>query len=232
MASRISSDKRTYTFSLASANYIQKVVKVSYTHNSGTNDVEDLDGTNMADFSNVCVTNASTLDIVPPELLTSVVAADGQSIVLTFSEDISAANDVQTDSFVIKVNGSPITPATVSGSDTVFTLNLASADYINQFDEVLISYTFGGTSLTDDGGTQLANFAETTVINNADTSPYIINSQVTGTNTVTLEFSEELVGGSTNAFAVSTNGEQHGEWVHGEWINSDVDVGYGCAAWR
>ena len=53
---------------------------------------------------------------------------DGQSIVLTFSEDISASNDVQTDSFVIKVNGSPVTPASVSGSDTIFTLNLSSSE--------------------------------------------------------------------------------------------------------
>ena len=34
----------------------------------------------------------------------------------------------------------------------------------------------------------------------------LTSAKVTGTNTVTLEFSEELVGGSTNAFVVSTNG--------------------------
>ena len=39
-----------------------------------------------------------------------------------------------------------------------------------------------------------------------DDEPTLTSAKVTGTNTVTLEFSEELVGGSTNAFAVTTNG--------------------------
>ena len=38
---------------------------------------------------------------------------------------------------------------------------------------------------------------------------------------MTLEFSEELVGGSTDAFAVTTNG---GNTVNG-YSNGDVDVG-------
>ena len=36
-----------------------------------------------------------------------------------------------------------------------------------------------------------------------DDEPTLTSAKVTGTNTVTLEFSEELVGGSTDAFAVS-----------------------------
>ena len=99
----------------------------------------------------------------------------------------------------------------VSGSDTIFTLNSGSSDYINQFDEVLISYTLGGTSLTDDGGTQLADFAETTVINNADTSPYIVNCR-DQTNTVTLEFSYELRVVQRMRLWCQRMGEQHG-WV-------------------
>ena len=39
-----------------------------------------------------------------------------------------------------------------------------------------------------------------------DDEPTLTSAKVTGTNTVTLEFSEELVGGSTNALVVSTNG--------------------------
>ena len=94
---------------------------------------------------------------------------------------------------------------------------------------MLISYTFGGTSLTDDGGTQLADFAETTLP--MRTSPYIINSQVTGTNTVTLS-SVESCGWINGCVCGVTNGaEQHGEWIRGERIDGDVDVGYGCAAW-
>ena len=39
-----------------------------------------------------------------------------------------------------------------------------------------------------------------------DDEPTLTSVEVIETNTVTLEFSEELVGGSTNAFVVSTNG--------------------------
>ena len=35
-----------------------------------------------------------------------------------------------------------------------------------------------------------------------DDEPTLTSAKVTGTNTVTLEFSEELVGGSTDAFVV------------------------------
>ena len=65
-----------------------------------------------------------------------------------------------------------------------------------------------------------------------DDEPTLTSAKVTGTNTVTLEFSEELVGGSTNAFVVSTNGVSNTvSGYSGEWIDGDVDVGYGCAAW-
>ena len=53
------------------------------------------------------------------------------------------------------------------------------------------------------------------------------SAKVTGTNTVTLEFSELVV---VQRMRGVNNGEQHREWVHGEWIDGDVDVGYGCAA--
>ena len=59
-----------------------------------------------------------------------------------------------------------------------------------------------------------------------DDEPTLTSAKVTGTNTVTLEFSEELVGGPTDAFAVSTNGVSNTRWrwLHGERINGDADV--------
>ena len=70
---------------------------------------------------------------------------------------------------------------------------------------------------------------DSTVATYTDDEP-TLPAKVTGTNT-TLEFSEELVGGSTNAFVVSTNGVSNTVSGYGEWIDCDVDVGYGCAAW-
>ena len=65
-----------------------------------------------------------------------------------------------------------------------------------------------------------------------DDEPTLTSAKVTGTNTVTLEFSEELVGGSTNAFAVSTNGVSNtvsGYTVSGSTVTLTLgtDVNYG-----
>ena len=118
---------------------------------------------------------------------------------------------------------------TVSGSTVTLTLGTD----VQPGDETQVSYQSSTATLKDvDEGGKTVSITDSTVATYAfDDEPTLTSAKVTGTNTVTLEFSEELVGGSTNAFAVSTNGsEQHREWVHGEWINGDVDVGYGCAA--
>ena len=73
---------------------------------------------------------------------------------------------------------------------------------------------------------QTVSVTDSTVATYAfDDEPTLTSAQVTGANTVTLEFSEELVGGSTNALVVANEWcEQHREWVHGEWIDGDVDA--------
>ena len=57
-----------------------------------------------------------------------------------------------------------------------------------------------------------------------DDEPTLTSAKVTGTNTVTLEFSEELVGGST----VNEWCEQHGEWVHGETVTLTLTLVERC----
>ena len=71
-----------------------------------------------------------------------------------------------------------------------------------------MSYQSSTATLKDvDEGGKTVSITDSTVATYAfDDEPTLTSAKVTGTNTVTLEFSEELVGGSTNAFVVSTNG--------------------------
>ena len=71
-----------------------------------------------------------------------------------------------------------------------------------------VSYVSSTATLKDvDEGGKTVSITDSTVATYAfDDEPTLTSAKVTGTNTVTLEFSEELVGGSTDAFAVSTNG--------------------------
>ena len=70
-----------------------------------------------------------------------------------------------------------------------------------------MSYQSSTATLKDvDEGGKTVSITDSTVATYAfDDEPTLTSAKVTGTNTVTLEFSEELVGGSTNAFVVSTN---------------------------
>ena len=45
----------------------------------------------------------------------------------------------------------------------------------------------------------------------------------TGTNTVTLEFSEDARWLNECICGINEWCEQHGEWLHGEWIDGDAE---------
>ena len=116
---------------------------------------------------------------------------------------------------------------TVSGSTVTLTLDTD----VQPGDETQVSYVSSTATLKDVDEDPVSITNSTVATYAFDDEPTLTSAKVTGTNTVTLEFSEELVGGSTNAFAVSTNGVSNTVSGYGEWINGDVDVGYGCAAW-
>ena len=101
---------------------------------------------------------------------------------------------------------------TVSGSTV--TLTLATA--VQPGDETQVSYQSSTATLKDvDEGGKTVSITNSTVATYAfDDEPTLTSAKVTGTNTVTLEFSEELVGGSTRCVCgVNEWCEQHGEWT-------------------
>ena len=163
--------------------------------------------------------------------LTSAKVTGTNTVTLEFSEELVGGS---TDAFVVSTNGVSNTVSGFAVSGSTVTLTLGTD--VQPGDETQVSYVSGsaGTLKDVDEGGKTVSVTNSTVATYAfDDEPTLTSAKVTGTNTVTLEFSEELVGGSTDAFVgVNEWCEQHGEWILGDRIDGDVDVGYGCAAWR
>ena len=90
-------------------------------------------------------------------------------------------------------------------SGSTVTLTLATA--VNPGDETKVTYA-GTTALTDIDETNQAVdvTANTVAVYAVDDQPVLTSAKVTGANTVTLVFSEELTGGAADSFTVTTNG--------------------------
>ena len=135
--------------------------------------------------------------------LTSAKVTGTNTVTLEFSEELVGGS---TNAFAVSTNGvsNTVSGYTVSGSTVTLTLGTD----VQPGDETQVSYVSSTATLKDvDEGGKTVSITDSTVATYAfDDEPTLTSAKVTGTNTVTLEFSEELVGGSTNAFAVSTNG--------------------------
>ena len=134
--------------------------------------------------------------------LTNAEVTGTNTVTLEFSELVGGS----TNAFAVSTNGvsNTVSGHTVSGSTVTLTLGTD----VQPGDETQVSYQSSTATLKDvDEGGKTVSITDSTVATYAfDDEPTLTSAKVTGTNTVTLEFSEELVGGSTNAFAVSTNG--------------------------
>ena len=143
---------------------------------------------------------------------------------LEFSEELVGGS---TNAFAVSTNGvsNTVSGYTVSGSTVTLTLDTD----VQPGDETQVSYVSSTATLKDvDEDGKTVSITNSTVATYAfDDEPTLTSAKVTGTNTVTLEFSEELVGGSTNAFAVSTNGVSNtvsGYTVSGSTVTLTLDT--------
>ena len=156
--------------------------------------------------------------------LTSAKVTGTNTVTLEFSEELVGGS---TNAFVVSTNGvsNTVSGYTVSGSTVTLTLGTV----VNPGDETQVSYQSSTATLKDvDEGGKTVSITNSTVATYAfDDEPTLTSAKVTGTNTVTLEFSEELVGGSTNAFVVSTNGVSNtvsGYTVSGSTVTLTLDT--------
>ena len=108
-------------------------------------------------------------DVTPPTLVSSVLAADGLTLTLTYNETLSATT-ASTSEYTITVNGASVTISTAVVSGLTVVLTLASA--VDQGKTVLAAYTDPTTSndanaIQDAAGNDAATFTAQSVTNNS-----------------------------------------------------------------
>ncbi|MBV2194380.1 MAG: BapA prefix-like domain-containing protein, partial [Azonexus sp.] len=79
------------------------------------------------------------IDTTPPVLESAATSADGASVVLTYNEALDPANPPAASDFAITIDGTPVTPTSVTVSGSTVTLVLPTA--VVNGDTVTVSYT-------------------------------------------------------------------------------------------
>lgn len=136
---------------------------------------------------------------------------DSSSVLLTFSDNLNAANQPYAVNFYVTVNGAFSQVTAVSVSGTQARLTLQSGVLVGQIVKVSYSPQPGDASrhLQNLSGKEVAAFANLDVINNGDTTiPRPISGSVNGYN-VTINFNKQLASIASTAYSqfyVSWNG--------------------------
>ena len=178
-------------------------VKVSYTKpTTGTgNRLRDEAGNEVADFSDVPVTNRTGLDLTPPALSTAFV--NEATLTLTFNEAIDAAASLTNGAFTVRKTPQGGTGQTVSLSGApaiagaAVTLTLANA-VLETDTGVKVSYTRPtsgtGNRLRDEAGNEVADFSDAPVTNRTglDIAPPVLSAARVNGATLVLTFNESL----------------------------------------
>ena len=172
-------------------------------------------------FTDQAVVNDSILNVDPPELASASVPASGETLILTFNEDLDIGSTKlpPADAFTVKADGVDVAVQSVeegAGMDRLI-LNLL-AEAIKAGQTVTVSYTVptgGSTVIEDADGYRTLSFTGQEVVNNSTvdgTSPELASAEVTGPGAVlTLTFNEDLDNGEgklpvESAFIVEADG--------------------------
>ena len=105
--------------------------------------IQDVYGNNAVTLASTSVTNGSTLDRTAPTFVRSDVNADGTSVTLTFSENLSNVVAATTAFTVTKNAGANLltTGSTITVTNNTITLTLPSGSTLEKQDVVRIAYT-------------------------------------------------------------------------------------------
>ena len=168
----------TVTLTLATAVTHGQTVTVSYTQPS-SNKLQDADGYAAASFTDQAVTNA-TGDVTAPTLSTATV--DGDSLVLTYNEELDTGSVPAASAFSVKVDsGTGAAPSSVAVSGSTVTLTLASR--VTHGQTVTVSYTVPSSNkVQDDDQNAAADLTDRAVTNN--TAPVLSTATVNGASLV------------------------------------------------
>jgi uncharacterized repeat protein (TIGR02059 family) len=211
----------TVQLTLASTVGTGQVVTVAYlappvdgtTSNSA---VQDVIGNDALTLSAQNVTNSSSIDLTSPLISSSVLAANGTTLTLSYNETLNATT-APTLAYTVLVDGlsRTVSSAVVSGSTVVLTLTPT----VDRGQVVTVSYsapTADGattnTAIQDTVGNDAIAFTSRAVTNNStvDTTPPVFVSAVLAANgtTLTMTYNEALnaTTAAVGDFAVNVNG--------------------------
>jgi hypothetical protein len=147
----IATDKVTLTLSSA----IQKnsVVSVSYAAPDPVNDstsvaaIQDSIGNDAASLPTTTFTNSSTTDSVAPQLVSSVIPTNGNSIILTYNETQCQPSDPYWDNFNLFINNGAALPSynlgSITASGSTLTISLSGVT-VQASDIVKLTYKASG----------------------------------------------------------------------------------------
>ena len=208
--SGVSVSGSTVTLTLSSAVGHGEAVSVSYAVPS-SNPLRDEAENPVAALADHGVRN-DTPDTTAPELETAVV--DGDSLVLTYGEDLDADSVPAATAFAVTVDGTERALAAgnpVSVSGATVTLTLSSS--VGHGEAVTLSYVVPSSNpLEDDSGNPVAALADYGVRNDTpDTTAPELETAVADGDTLVLTYGEDLDADSipaATAFAVTVDGTE------------------------
>ncbi|WOV92881.1 MAG: SwmB domain-containing protein [Candidatus Nitrosoabyssus spongiisocia] len=187
--SQISSTNDTITLVLGTRILANETVTISYSGTPGT--INNSVGVLLADFENNSVINNVTK--TPPLITSATTNGAGNTITLTFNENIVIAGTVPNSDFTF-TNTNANVSSTSRTSPTQIQLLLDTPVLANETG-VTLSYTNSSNFITDLNGTALGNVAGQSISNIIPKTPPLITSATTNNagNTITLTFNENIV---------------------------------------
>ena len=189
-----------------------------------TNPLQDVDDNTTVAFTNSPVVNHSAVDATPPGLAGAEVLRTGNTLTLTFNEDLDNGSGKlpPASAFMVKADGADVTVQSVAvgaGTDD-FILNL-EAEAIKTVQVVTVSYTVPTSTsdhaIQDTAGNKAEAFTDESVTNNSTAifdliPPELASAEAPASGaTLTLTFDEDLDNGvgklpPASAFTVKANG--------------------------
>lgn len=169
--------------------------------------LQDLAGNDAASFANQPAT--LTVDSVTPTLLSASTSADGNQVLLTFTEELAAATAPDLSRLALTAAGAAVTINSLGISGATLTLNLGQR--LHALSTFVLGYTDATSgddrlALQDAAGNDVASFAGQAVVDAVDrTAPQYVATSLKSSNVLQLRFGEALGGVLPSASAFSVN---------------------------
>ncbi|MBW7452701.1 Ig-like domain-containing protein [Paenibacillus sepulcri] len=179
-----------------------QLIKVSYS--AGERPIKSTGGTAAANFSGRDVSNNP--DTTVPRQLSGTI--NGNTIILTFSENLAAVNAGAYSQFSAAIGSSTRTVTQVSGSGNIVFITFNGSPAAST-ETVTLSYYASTYALKDLAGNAVPSFSSFYIQNGQDTLPPVLQSTAAAGNLVTLTYNETMnpaMKPPTSAFKVLVNG--------------------------